>query len=351
MPIGSTIAWPRLLSALSAAGLLLSACTVPRYAVGTAEGKDAIMDAVNLALTQGACTSAVTQIEPLYASPQTDNQVRALRASAHGCFLGINFFGLLNDIATRPLTGTSFWTTTAALFYSNDLTLLDKRIAAGAAATDALMAMVLPGAFVPASQQVDHDGDGLNVGTIIPADRTLDSSMYLIMTSMATISALQNRYSQTDPTTFKQVQPLGYTPARTAGWAVPTNFVTEEGCEFAAAILNFVDSNDQIVAANPGGNFAGALGAMNSGLKLLLTDACNAGCHAMAAGTGSVTGIDFSATTCALGADTCNDDTSRPCPLTLRDRSRCTALATDRNTCAAAGIAIMVNDDTVGWSN
>ena len=319
------------------------------------EDKAAIIDATNLALTRGDCTTALINIEPLYSSNQTDNQVRMLRASANGCFLGIEFFGLLASIASEPLAAAGFWTTTAKLFYSDDLNLLDKRVTAGGAAADALMSVIAPGTIVPLPQRVDNDGNGLNVGSVIASDRTVDANLYLIMTSMATISALQNRYSETDPTTFVQGQVLGFTAARPAGWALPTNYVTEEGCEFAASVLNFVDAVDEITANSASGGAAQALAAMNTGLKAQLHDACESGCQANAVGTMAIPGALLFPTGCAFPAGSCSGSATHPCPDALRDRSRCSPVATDVETCAAAGIATFINDDAgnthFGWAD
>ncbi|MBI4924947.1 MAG: hypothetical protein HY843_03400 [Bdellovibrio sp.] len=133
-------------------------CSVPRNDASNALGRQAISDAVNIALSAEDCTTAITLIEDLYSSENSDNYIRLLRASAQGCKAGPgNFFqftGKLvntteNPLAAVPSEGAYFWRTMAKLFYLDktssgatvvDSTGLDSRLDGALKATDALLA-------------------------------------------------------------------------------------------------------------------------------------------------------------------------------------------------------------------
>src|SRR5688572_26361913 len=114
---------------------LLTACPPPVLDIGTAEGRAAIMDATNIALSNSKCDDAIELIEPLYNSSYTNNDVRMLRSSAHGCKVGINFFEMVQDLTTTNLVGRFFFRAMAEFFPSR-LTL-DTRLESGYYALDA----------------------------------------------------------------------------------------------------------------------------------------------------------------------------------------------------------------------
>ena len=311
----------------SALGLLIllatSACSVPRYDPATEEGKRGIIDAVNIALTQGDCSKAVELIEPLYNSKYTDNEVRLLRASAHACNAGVQFFPLVGELISSNIVGSGFWMTMARLFPSK---INDIKVESGWFATDALMATLKGGTVLIPSTTINSGTD--NPGSIKGQDRTNDANLFTFFVSLSTIGALQNRYSATNPSNYHKTQVLGYTAAKPQGWALPAN-MTEEGCSFASALLNMVDSTANITNA---GLLQNAFSAI-SNLGVAFDAACEAGC------TGALpTGCTFPAGSCAS------------CPISLRKRDSCTPVDTDINSCAAAGIISFINTDpTLGW--
>ncbi len=308
-----------------ACALTLGACGVPRYDPKSPEGKQAIIDETNSALTAGDCLKAIELIEPLYNSDQTDDEVRLVRASAHGCKANVNFFKFLTDFVSNDLSGTGFWKTLAKLFPSTSVT--DGIAESGGYAQDALMAILKPGVIVSTPYRVNEDTQ--NPGTLVPADRTDESNIYMLIVSMATIGTLQNRYSATDTSNYLKTRVLGYKSTATDGWAKAVN-VDIDGCTFAASVMNMLDSFQQIGASSEKLNkISGTITTLTS----LMNTACEAGCQGIIP------------TGCALAAGTCT-----VCPVSLRNRNSCTGAVSDKNSCAAAGISYLINTDlTAGW--
>jgi hypothetical protein len=157
--------------------------------------------------------------------------------------------------------------------------------------------------------------------------------MFLVMTSMAQIGALQNRYSAPDPSNYSKTQVLGYTAAAPDGWAKAVN-VNAEGCTYASSILNMLDSIHE-VGNQLEGKRGEAFKLIGTAFGAVMNLACELGCQ----------GAGGYATGCALPAGSCN-----PCPLELRNRNSCTAVVTEKASCAAAGIAHFINTDAIlGW--
>ena len=148
----------------------------------------------------------------------------------------------------------------------------------------------------------------------------------MIFLSMSLIGSLENQYGAPNATTFHRGQLIGATVAQPAGWATATN-VTSDACTYAASILNYIDAAAS-TAAVVSGSLPTLLGKTASALGPLINAACDAGC-----------------VTCGFPVGSCT-----PCPTTLRNRATCTGLATDMNTCSAAGIANFINTGgTAGW--
>lgn len=316
----ATLAW-------AAALLFVSACSAPRMDIKTALGRRAIIDAVHVALNRGDCADAIDLIEPLYNSKYSSDEARFARAAAHACNANIEFFPLVSRLAEVETDGSDFFVTLTELFPS---TLEDSAAESGWYASDALMAILKKGAVIGSANMLNPDT--YNVGSLLGKDRDVNANMYLALTSMATMGALQNRYSAPDPTTFKKTQVLGYTVAATAGWADPVN-LTEEGCAYGSSMLNMLDAIEQVASDLEGQAIGVTLGNLATAFDAAIDAACESGCN----GT-FPTGCGFAPGSCST------------CPTALRDRGSCEATTTDINSCAAAGIAHFVNTDaTVGW--
>jgi hypothetical protein len=317
---------PLAFSLLALIALALGACSAPKYGASTLAGKAAILDQINYALTAKDCTTAINLAEGLYDSPYTDNQVRYARAAAQGCNAQVFFFNMVDDLANNSVVGSDLWRTLAKLFPS---TTTDSRAESAWYATDALMAILKLGTVISTSAKINVDTP--NPGSLVAANREDDANLYLMMVSMASIGALENRYSAPD-SSYNPTQVLGYKASATEGWENAEN-IDEEGCAFAASVLTLMDSIGEI-APKLSGEMGATMSDLVSDFQSGLDAACSAGCT-----TALLTG-------CALPAGSCDT-----CPLTLRNRKSCTGLTTDENSCAAAGIAYFVDNplNPVGW--
>ncbi|MBU6374941.1 MAG: hypothetical protein KGQ59_02995, partial [Bdellovibrionales bacterium] len=127
--------------ALGTLVLLLSACVIP----GDEGGAAGTISKVNAALNSGDCTSAITEIEPLYNSSGSTDQVRRLRASAHGCRTGIGFYEKIEALASADLATFGPWREITLLFPS---TAADGKAESSFYATDALQSWLKKGVVV-----------------------------------------------------------------------------------------------------------------------------------------------------------------------------------------------------------
>jgi hypothetical protein len=291
----------------------MGACTGAGYS--TSEGtvantleKQAAIAAVNLALSTSDCTTALTRILPLYNSTNTDNDIRNATAAAYGCQANINFFKLLGDFTSfgGDFSGSGFWEFMTYEFPSTS-SPDDRRPIAAEYGIDALFSILNPGTILIPSLTVNSSTD--NPGSMLVDDRSSDSNAYLTFMSMALMGSLQSRYGLPG-SDHKQTVALP--------WSVSTN-TKGDGCAFVSGLLNFYDGLTYIQQSAPS-NIASIYSEIATLLNGGLSAACQAGC--MLCG----------------GSVSCTE-----CPTTLRDRSSCTGLATDVNSCAAAGVINFVN--------
>lgn len=304
-----------LFGTLGLAGGFGGGCAVPREDPSTAVGKQSIIYKVNAALTAGDCTAAIIGIEPLYNSASSDDQVRRLRASAHACKAGISFFQLIGDLATGSFTGGGLWRTITQLFPAS---AMDGKTQSSFYATDALMAWLKPGTVISSNAKISTDP--FNIGSRSYLDRTGDSNLYLSLVSMATIGTLHNAYGAPDGS---------YAPTTALPWTTLAA-VDEEGCGYAAALLNLMDSLAAIGASYTQlSGVTSAVTAAASGYDAMCDQGCQNLCPTLNA-AGGCTG---------------------KCPATLRDRSACnrtTPATEDWDACAAAGLVTLMNSP-LGW--
>ncbi len=289
----------------------LSACQVPGDSPGNvASGKAGAITLINRSLNSGDCSSAITRVEALYNSPESDHQVRRLRAASHGCRAGLGFFEKLEALANADLMTNGPWRELTLMFPSS---LGDNRAESTFFASDALQAWLEPDVVVFNPYRLSFDP--YNPGSLRTADLQLDANIYLVLVSMATIGTLHNRYGA----------PNGVgAPTTTLPWSTLSR-MDEEGCGYVSAILNLKDSLLEVGAS---------ISQLSNSLTSIVTAsmgfdaACQAGCAA-----------------CGLSCSAC--------PATLRHRSVCTRdlpTTLDVEACAAAGlVANVMNDVTVGW--
>lgn len=285
-------------------------------------GRKAIVEGVNEALNSNNCATAITLISTYYDKTGcgTDD-IRLARASAYACNAGVNFFSNLKDIGNSSLgSSTGLFNSITGIYPS---TILDSKVASGNYALDALFAIQNSGAVNTASQLIYANTE--HPGTLVPTNRTLDSNVYGLLTSMAMIGVLHNRYGLPNASSHAITNKLGKIGAG-SGWEVAAN-MTSDGCAYAGSMMTFVDSISAVasmLAQRFGSTTASNLTTVAS--TLLLDAACAVGCNGLS-GSG-----------CSLS---CTE-----CPTALRGRVSCvtgSGANTDPNSCAAAGIIKMVN--------
>lgn len=288
----------------------------------TEEGRAAIIDATHYYLTYGDCERAIALIEPLYQSVYTTNEVRLLRAAAHGCNAGINFFSLLGQLSTANLAGSGFFLSMTEFFPL----LSQYSLESSWYATDATMATLKPGRVIAPTSKI-FEGT-YNEGSMNYLDRTDEANLYLVLTSMSTIGKLQNKWGAPDAI-YQKTVPLPWTTSA---------LMTEEGCAYAGSIVNVLEGI-QAVANSSSGSIATSLNSVVSSISAGISAACVAGCLGMPYATGC---------TIATAASDCAN-----CPMMLRNRDCIdTSSAVDKRAaaCSAAGIVHFVNTDAaLGW--
>lgn len=306
--------------------LVLAGCGGGELTCSTEHGRQAIVKEVDADLSKADCTSALSVIETYY--PQQDcatDEIRLARASANACIANVNFFQFVSDLGNNSIIGSDLWVTLTKLFPSASS---DQRVTGAQNALDALFAIKIPGTIDPPASIIN--GTTPHPGTLVASHRTEDSNIYGMIVSMAAVGALQNRYGA-PAANWHKTQKLGQTTGNPNGWEDATQ-VDVYACTYAGAVLTLVDSIVQVsssIGSSFGSSIGGDLTAAATTYSLLFNAACDAGC-----------------TACGLGAGTCD-----PCPITLRNRNSCTGLATDVNSCAAAGIASFMDTNALGWPN
>lgn len=306
---------------------ILSGCGGSSSDGSTELGKRQIIDQANQALTTSDCATALDLLLPVYNSANSDNEIRMMTASAYACWANINYFKVMGDMVTNASALTSgFFTYASTLFPS---TIGADHVAEGALLSqDALMATLKSG--IPILPSGGINLGSYNVGSIYPYDRTDDSNLYLLFTSLAGIGSLQNRYGNPNS---------GFHPQTKLPWSTPAT-VSTDGCGYVSSILNFVDAIDAAQNILPSG-IQKSLNTVATALEAPLDQACDYGC------TGGNPGLPgWVASGCGF-ASGCTTD--HKCPKTLRNRSSCQAQTTDVNSCAAAGIVNLINVSPLGW--
>lgn len=277
--------------------------------------KQAILEAVNAYLTVQNCDAALTQVLPVYGSPNTDNPFRMATSKSYGCVANISFFKVLGDLVSFSgnLGGSGLWEFMAQEFPSTLTPIEDKVLIAAERSLDAAMSAVKPGLILVPSMTVSPNT--FNPISLSVDDRITDANSFLTIVGMALMGSLLNRYGEPLPN-FHKTQALPWTTATT---------VTADGCAFASGLLNFYDGLQAVIASAPA-SVASRFGTIQTLLGTVITAGC---------------------TTACLFTSGCAADKCTGCPLSLRHRDSCRFLVTDVNSCAAAGLTFTVNSS---WS-
>jgi hypothetical protein len=283
------------------------------------DGREAIIEEVDLALNDANCAAAIDAISPYYEKEGcATNEIRLARASAYACKAGLNFFTLISDLKDADLGGTTGFFNTLTSFYPSSTS--DGKVTAGSLALDSLFAIQNSGAVSSAAELMN--ASTYHPGTLIPGNRTQDANIYGMLTSMAVLGAIHNRHGTPNSSNAITVK-LG-SGGSGSGWQSAAN-MTSDGCVYAGTLLTFVDSVNEVanlLSERFGSGTASSL--IDIATALPLDTACAAGCTG-ASGSG-----------CSL--------TCTKCPDALRSRTGCaTSSTTDELSCAAAGIVKTVN--------
>ncbi len=179
-------------------------------------------------LTKEDCATAITLATTLYDSKYSDNEIRMLYASAHGCNVGLKLYDAIGDLANFNIANpiSQF----PKMFPS---TVADSRLASANYAQDALQAILNSGTVLAVPDQI-YPGT-YNVGSDNYVFRSDDANTYLMFISMAEIGTALNRFGSPSATygqgTTLQWETMAAVKADTTGAA----------CALASAFLNFFD--------------------------------------------------------------------------------------------------------------
>lgn len=188
---------------------ILPACG-NRFDLATDRGRQARIDDANFHLSNGECSAAHAAIDPVYSSPQVDDEVRIVKASAYACDGG---FSLLTVAAN--LSGTSNYF--KALAKSMDNTAGDSKRSAMYNAIDVLT----------------ESGSKLNA-----TQRTARVNTYMVFLQMGSIGVILRNYGApaADGT---QGTAISYVANGADGVGEMT---TLDACALTAAFANISDS-------------------------------------------------------------------------------------------------------------
>jgi hypothetical protein len=231
-------------------------------------------------------------------------------AAAYGCKAKVNLMQNLSDLENFNLVGTSGLFEFMVKEFPSTSSPDDKVPQSAEDGIDALQATLNSGTVLVAADTINSTSN--NPGSLIYTDRESDANSYLTILSMALIGSLGDRYGAPLPNPSNhKTQDLPWTSATA---------VTSDGCAYASGWLNFFDGMTYLESAAP--TNVASIYAKFLLLKPLVTAACEEGCIEC--------GLTVS---CPDSTNTCCG-----CPTTLRSRASCTGVATDPNSCAAAGL-------------
>jgi hypothetical protein len=253
------------------------ACGTKNYDITNSSDRAAMMVDARNALTSNNCSSALSIITPLYNSVYSNNDVRMIFASAHGCNIGIQLYVLIDSLTSANVTTTSnIFKTFVRLFPSKTAT--DSRMESSNYATDALQASLLPGTVLSAVGTINSGTN--NPGSLLTRDLTPDANTYLTFIAMASIGTVLNRYgfaASDDPaaTSYAKTQALPWT-TKAAVQADTTN----SGCTLSSGLFNLIDGIQAVAAIIVSGSTYTQLNAILQQLQTYVNLAATTGCQA-----------------------------------------------------------------------
>ena len=296
---------------------LLSSCGVPSSTISSDDPQAKInaINGANLALSSQNCSGALSQVLPFYDSVYSDNQIRLITSSAYGCHAGINIFKVLDDLIhfSGDFGGSGFWEFLVSEFPSSSSTIDNKVSQAAKNAIDAAMSAIKPGTILVPEYIVNASSN--NPASLLNTDRIDDANSYLTFLGMSLMGSLMSFNGLPLANHHKSV-PLPWTDA---------TLMAGDGCSLASGLLIFIDGLNSIIGVAGSSSVARHYETIETFLTAGADLACQAGC--------AICGGSVSCTVC---------------PVSLRDRTSCTGVNTDVNSCAAAGLVNFINSTWAG---
>jgi hypothetical protein len=189
------------------------------------------------------CVSALNLSKQLFDSKYSDNDIRMLYASAHGCNVDIRLYPLLDAISVSDFTSLdAILKSLVRLFPSR--TALDTKLQSTWIMQDVLQSILNPGVVIGASDQ--NVINAYNTGSLLARDRTDDGNAFLVFSAMAGVGTSLNRYgygASDDPVSFGYAQVLPLTWVTQALIKADT---VHSGCSLASSMMNMFDAINAI---------------------------------------------------------------------------------------------------------
>ena len=195
-------------SAALVAFIFLSACG-NRFDLSTERGRRARIDEANFHLSKGECSAALEAISYLYNSPQVDDEVRLITASAHACAGTFNMLTLVGN-----LSGASNYFSVLAKSLANSSG--DGGVSAFYRATDVL---TQNGTLMSGSQ------------------RSKSVNNYMVFLQLGLVGSILRNYGNPATDGSQQTNLVYDTGSNPAG-----EMTNEDACALGAALSIFVDS-------------------------------------------------------------------------------------------------------------
>ncbi len=248
----------------------ISGCGGPPYSLNSESDRNIIQFDVRVALSNGNCVHALDLSKKLFESEYSDNPSRMLYASSYGCSAGIALYELIDKVGNTDFS-TGLFSSLVELFPSN--ASVDSKMQSLWMMQDILQTVLVPGAIIGDYDRMEMNA--YNPGSVLFRDRTEDSNVLLLFSTMANIGVSLNRYGKPNPGYTQGVDLLSIWPDKNAINGDPEH----ASCGIASAMANFVDAVDAIksIASGPLGS---ALNTISLSLNLIMgnSGSANAKC-------------------------------------------------------------------------
>jgi hypothetical protein len=199
----------RLFRSVVLAGLILLTACGNRFDLSTERGRRARIDEANFLLSQGSCSAALEAISYLYNSPQVDDEVRIITASAHACSGTFNMLTLVGNLS-------------GATNYFSVLAKSLRNIAGEGA----------PAAFYRATDVLTRNGAAL-----AGSQRSVSVNNYMIFVQLGLIGSILRNYGNPSANGAQQANLIYNTAGSPAG-----EMSNEDACALGTALSLITDS-------------------------------------------------------------------------------------------------------------